>query len=110
MLTIVQDKDTGKYLVGVKGGDIAGFAKMNSAAAGFAEIIKNPEVAQFSFAAGHEQLALTDSKGKPLTLSENNAVGATGRDSSGQLHVYVLRPSECCSSVEGSKFGRFTLD
>ena len=60
MLTIVQDKDSGKYLVRVKGGDIAGFAKMNSAAAGFAEIIKNPEVAQVAFAAGHEQLAITD--------------------------------------------------
>ena len=106
-LTINQNKDTGKYLVGIQG-DAAAFSKTSDVAAGFAKIIQNPEVAKFAFAAGAENLALHDEKG-PYTLRGKPANGVTGRDPSGQLWVYVLRAPECCAGESGADFGRFTM-
>ena len=64
---------------------------------------------KFAFAASADNLALQDNRGRPYTLGEKGANGATGRDSSGQLWIYVVRPSECCGSESGADFGRNTL-
>lgn len=93
----------GNYIVGING-DAASFSKLNEAAAGFADIIKNSEHVKFAFAASADKLAIIDSKGNPYTLAEQHAAGAAGRDSSLRLWVYVLRPSECCTDVPASKF------
>ncbi len=103
-LKAVLDKESGKYLVKIEG-DAKAFAGMNDAAAGFAKIIGRSEVAKVAFAASHERLALTDTEGRHLTLSSQRGAGIAGRANDDQLWVYVLRPEECCTDVEASKFG-----
>jgi RHS repeat-associated protein len=108
-LTIIQDADSGKYFVAIDG-DAAAFSKISDIAAGIAQVIQNPEIAKFAFAAGYENLSLNDANGRPLNLrGEKPANGVTGRDSNGQLWIYVLRPSECCGSESGADFGRRTM-
>jgi hypothetical protein len=109
-LTITQDKDSGKYLVGING-DAAAFSKISDATAAFAKIIQDPEVAKFAFAASADKLAVIDkATGQPYTLGGSKLKnGLAGRDPSGQLWAYVLRPSECCESQSGASFGRFTM-
>jgi hypothetical protein len=108
-LTIIQDADSGEYFVAIDG-DAAAFSKISDIAAGIAQVIQNPEIAKFAFAAGYENLALTDKNGRPVNLhGDRPANGVTGRDSNLQLWIYIIRPSECCGSTSGSDFGRLTL-
>jgi RHS repeat-associated protein len=99
-LNIVQDKDTGKYMVGIQG-DVKSFSAINAAAGSFATIIGMSEVAKFGVVSSAQTLELSGQHG-PLSLNQGG-VGVTGRDNEGQLWVYVQRPSEGYSNVEADK-------
>jgi RHS repeat-associated protein len=91
LLRIEQDEETGVYFVSIIGG-VEAFSSINPAASDFATIIKRDEVAKFSLVASKERLDMGD--GKEYTLSGLGASGATARDTSGQLWVFVRRPEE----------------
>ncbi|MGO4882424.1 MAG: RHS repeat-associated core domain-containing protein, partial [Bryobacteraceae bacterium] len=100
LLTIVQDKDTGEYMVGIKG-DAKAFSAINPAASAFATIIGMTEVAKFAVVSSAQRLELSGPNG-PLSLNQGG-YGVTGRDNEGQIWVYIQRPSEGYEKVDPSK-------
>ena len=102
-LEIRQDKDSGKYMVKVKNDDLAGFSKVSSQAAAFGAIIGNSEIAKFAVMSRVDPLPFSVG-GQSRSLSQMSAVGATGRDSGGQLWVVVQSDRYGYPSIENSKF------
>ena len=61
-LTLVQDEKSGKYFVDIQG-DAAAFSKISDVAAGFANVIQDPEIAKFKLVGRYGALVSWMSRG-----------------------------------------------
>jgi hypothetical protein len=100
------DNASGQWRVKILG-DIAAFRKISLATNALADMVESSEVVNFQRVAPYELLPIEDERGVPRTLATAN--GASQRDSSRQLWIFVRRAYNCCESEAGSDFGRFTL-
>ena len=106
-----QDKKTGDYMVQITGNTKA-FGKSSEAAAGLLSAVSEKEIANFGVVRSFEQLAISSPDGNTLSTiagGGNKALGATGRDSNGQLWMYVQSAKQNYGDIPGTKFGRSWL-